>query len=43
MSNKVRLFIIGVLLVVFSGCFPIFVPIRERGGGRHEEHGGERY
>ena len=40
--KKIRLLIIGVLLLVLSGCFPIFVPEPGRGGGHegHEEHGG---
>ena len=39
MMKKFRLVVIGLLLVVFSGCFPVFVP---EGGHRegHEEHGG---
>lgn len=38
MMKKIRLVIIGLLLVVFSGCFPVLVP---EGGdrGRHEGHG----
>ena len=42
MMNTIRIFIIGVLLLVLSGCFPIFVPEPGRGGGheRHEERGG---
>lgn len=39
MMKTMRLLIIGVLLLVFSGCFPVFVPESGRGGG-HEEHGG---
>jgi hypothetical protein len=41
--NKIRLLIIGVLLVVLSGCFPVFVPVSGEGGGhegREEHHGG---
>lgn len=42
MMKTIRLLIIGVLLLVFSGCFPVFVPGPGGGGGheRHEEHGG---
>jgi len=39
MTKKIRLVIIGLLLVVFSGCFPVFVPEGGNRGG-HEEHGG---
>jgi hypothetical protein len=39
--KKIRLLIIGVLLVVLSGCFPVFVPGPGGGGrGGHEGHGG---
>jgi hypothetical protein len=39
--KKIRLLILGLLLVVSSGCFPIFVPGPGGGGhGGHEEHGG---
>lgn len=48
--KKIRLLIIGILLVVSSGCFPIFIHDRDGhggpGGGGHEGHedhgGGER-
>jgi hypothetical protein len=39
MMKKIRLMMIGVLLVVSSGCFPVFVP-GDGDRGRHEEHGG---
>jgi hypothetical protein len=35
--KKIRLMMIGVLLVVLSGCFPVFIP--EDGDHRgHERH-----
>jgi hypothetical protein len=37
MMKKIRLVIIGILLVVTSGCFPIFVPADGDHRG-HEEH-----
>jgi hypothetical protein len=41
-----KLIIIALLLIVMSGCFPVFVPVddgRHRGGGEreHGEHHGE--
>ena len=40
MTKTMRLLIIGVLLLAFSGCFPIFVPGPGGGHGGHEGHGG---
>jgi hypothetical protein len=40
--KKIRLMIISLLLLVSSGCFPIFVPVDDGRGGRgggHEDHG----
>ncbi len=37
--KTIKLIIIGVLLLVSSGCFPIFIPDEGPRGGHHEGHG----
>ena len=39
--KKVRLLIIGALLLAASGCFPIFIPEGRDQRGHHEHDRGE--
>ena len=42
MKKRARLIIVTLLLVLFSGCYPIYVPIDDghhRDGGGHDRGG----